>query len=79
MTKSDKGSEVIAILNKVTFEQRLEVRKGRMRTFVESLFLVVERTGWSMWQEQNDDEDNDRRQPHLAGTCRPGEGLGILF
>lgn len=42
MTKSDKGSEVIAILNKVTFEQRLEVRKERMRTFVESLFLVVE-------------------------------------
>lgn len=26
---------------------------------------------WVMWQEQNGEEDNDSRQPTLAGPCRP--------
>lgn len=48
MTQSNKGSEVAVILNKVTCEQRLEVRKGGVRMFGDSLFPVVERTSWLM-------------------------------
>ena len=32
---------------------------------------VVERTGASVWQGQDDEEDSDTRQPRLVGPCSP--------
>lgn len=42
MTNSNTGSAVAAILNKVTSEQRLEVREVGLRRFGESSFPVVQ-------------------------------------
>lgn len=77
MTKSDKGSEIAAIFNKETFKQRLEMRKGSVRMSGASLFLVVERKSWSMWQKKSDEEDNDRRQPKLGGLVDQGKDSGF--
>ena len=66
MTNSNTGSAVAAILNKVTSEQRLEVREVGLRRSGDSSFPVVR--SWSMWLEQSDDGDSDTRQPKLGRT-----------